>query len=458
MATNDAGSGRSGGHLLFRSPPVWLVCVRDLALCTLICMVLLDFENLGIRELAFIASNIALVCVQQFRRAKATAEAKDALSDQTSPPGGNSAVRTLPRFQLRIRHLVVLVAGAAIALGIKRCVDDQFDPAKAPMRGLQALQSSDPATRARGALELSSILTPRNPAQTPEQVATLVDALLVAARDADATVREAAARALVGVAFHAQERSEPVPRAERMAAAMADLLEDTSPPVRWLASLVLVNIYPPWSNTNQQPLPQDPEQLTKALGCALADPDKEVRDRACQVLTAIGRRLDGPPPSAVVHALASPSAATRAKAAEAAAAFPNGAHTFVPKLLWMLGRDESADVRNSCNVALSQMKPTVASLPALAEALHSTERRARFQAARFLAYIGPQAVAVVPDLLPLLNERFEPRNPYERDNALYFDPSVAATAALAKIASGTPMAPRAKAALTKLAQDPGQPQ
>ncbi len=458
MATNDAGSDRSGSQLLMKPVPVWLVCVRDLGLCTLICMDLLSLGTVSTGSLALVGCSIVLACAGQVRLLRAKAKAKDALGHQESLGDGKAAFGFLPRFQLRIRHLVVLVAGAAIALGMKRSMDDRFDPEKTAVRALQALRSSDPATRAQGANDLDLIVIMGRPATTPEQVAALADALLVAVHDNDATVRENAVRTLLHVAFNSQNRSEPVPHAESIAAAMAESLADNEPQVRWHAALGLVNIYPPWSTTNLQPLPHDSEQFTTALGCALADPDKEVRDRACQVLTAIGRRLEGPPPPALVHVLESPSAASRAKAAEAAAVFPNGADVILPKLLRMLGRDESDDVRNSCNVALSQMKPTVASLQALAEALHCPERRARVRAASFLGDLGPEAVALVPDLLPLLEERFEPQTPFERDNPALADPAAAATSALAAIAPGTPMAARAEAALIKLAQDPEQPQ
>ena len=59
-----------------------------------------------------------------------------------------------PLFQFRLWHLAVLVVVFALFLGIKRTIDDQFSPENAPVRGLRALHSSDPATRAWGATEL----------------------------------------------------------------------------------------------------------------------------------------------------------------------------------------------------------------------------------------------------------------------------------------------------------------
>ncbi len=194
-------------------------------------------------------------------------------------------------------------------------------------RGALCPASSNPATRAWGAQQINFTLLFGRSALTPGQLAALVDGLLGVVHDDDPTVREAAAGAPLQVVIYSENRSELVPRAEKIAAAMAGLLGDSAPQIRSHAAFALALIYSSRSSTTLQPLPQNSGPLAEALARALGDPDSKVGNWACRVLTAIGRRIGGPPPPALIAALDSSSAATRSKAAEAAAAFPTGPDT-----------------------------------------------------------------------------------------------------------------------------------
>jgi HEAT repeat protein len=137
--------------------------------------------------------------------------------------------------------------------------------------------------------------------------------------------------------------------------------------------------------------------------------------------------------------------------------FPEGLDPVLPTLLRMCERDESQEVRAACYGALGFAKLTSAAAPVLTVALRSPERRVRFRAADCLSRIVPRPVEILPAVLPLLEEHFEPQTQLERDKPVTADVAVAATRALGAIAPGTPIACRAEAALRKLLRDTGHP-
>jgi HEAT repeat protein len=454
MAINDPSLKRSR----------WLREI-DLALCGVVLMGALVIGSRFIGS-SPVAHNIILllmgvgaflVYVRVRSLSRNMAQARRAPASQSAGEEGPAGSRAPPLFQLRIWDLAVLVAIYALIFGVQRYIDDQFGLENAPARGLRALHSSDPATRAWGALQLDLVFIMDRPAMPTKQVEAVAGALLAALDDNDASVRETAARGVLHVVMHYQERSQAVPGLQAIVAGLARSLSDPASPVRWHAALALANIYPPWANTNFQVLPSDAGSLIEVLGQALRDPDPGIRTWASQVLSALAARLGGPPPPVLVAALEAPEAATRAKAAEVVGHFKNGLDPILPTLLRMLERDSSPDVRDACNLALSSVKFTSAAVPALVAGLRSPERRARFIAASRLSDIVPRAVDAVPDLLPLLNESFEPQTPFERNQPEYSDPAVAACWALYSIAPGSAMAGRAEAALTKLLLDSKHP-
>ncbi len=174
-------------------------------------------------------------------------------------------------------------------------------------------------------------------------------------------------------------------------------------------------------------------------------------------MAAIGPRLEGPPPSALIAALDSPYDSIRSEAAGIIGKFSEGLDPVLPTLLRMCERDESREVRSACHLALRFAKITPVAVPVLINALRSPNRHVRFRAADCLSRIVPRPVEVVPALIPLVEEQFAPQTQFERDKPVLADAAVAATWALGAIAPGTPMADRAEAALTKLLDDSEHP-
>lgn len=91
----------------------------------------------------------------------------------------------------------------------------------------------------------------------------------------------------------------------------------------------------------------------------------------------------------------------------------------------------------------------------LRKALSSPARVVRFRAADLISYLGPRASEAVPEVLPLLQETFEPGTTFERKRPEWNDPAVAATWALGAIAPGTPMAEMARASVAEMLRRPG---
>jgi HEAT repeat protein len=155
-------------------------------------------------------------------------------------------------------------------------------------------------------------------------------------------------------------------------------------------------------------LPENPSRCFEVLLPALRDPDADVRKYVLQVIRALAPRVGGSPPGVLIEALDSADATTRCEAALAVAEFPEGLDAILTTLLRLLERDSSGDVRSYCDLALGHAKFTRAAVPTLVRALRSPEHRVRFRAADRLSYIIPRPVEVVPSLLPLLEECFEP--------------------------------------------------
>jgi HEAT repeat protein len=106
-----------------------------------------------------------------------------------------------------------------------------------------------------------------------------------------------------------------------------------------------------------------------------------------------------------------------------------------PELISALG-DQSERVRTAANGALHVAHLTTAVVPNLLEALASSERDIRFNAAEILGRVGPGAEPAVPALLAILNEPFDrERNERTAGAAWQWDPACAAAAALGKISA-----------------------
>ena len=293
----------------------------------------------------------------------------------------------------------------------------------------------------------------------PEQVDAIVHALLVALRDEQPKVRKAAVISLFCNLF---DYTKPIPNAlppnEAILAGLLEAMTDKEQAVRHTAALTFSHIYFIFGRTTPAPpLPKDLERFAIVLSQALEDSDPEVRVWASQALVEAAPRLDRPPPAALVALLDSSERATRTRAIESIVKFPQGIDPLVPAILKALERDDLR-AHNSCFGAIFLfLRPSPDSLSALKDGLRSPERHVRFMAAHLISRIGPPASAMVPAILPLLNEGYDPRVPFESQHPEHDDPAVSATWALGAIAPGTPMAKMAEDGLTKLLANPERP-
>jgi HEAT repeat protein len=317
------------------------------------------------------------------------------------------------------------------------------------------LRSENPGSRLSGATDLRILLIRRS--LTSKQVDAAITDLVVAQRDQNPDVREAAAGSLHAIVFAANQRAVAVPRVQAVAAGLAEGLRDTMPDVRHHTALALTGIYFGASVRGgaQPALPVDTERFVELLGQALEDPSPEVRSWACQVLRVIAPRLRRAAPARLLTALNAPDSTTRREAIRAVVEFPVAIDLALPALLRIFERDPDRGVRGECWWALVRVRPSRASIPLLMEALRSPKRLVRFKAADLLSRIGPPASEAVPAILPLLKETFEPETSFERQHPDWADPAVAATWALGAIAPGTEMAETARASLLEFLRQPG---
>jgi HEAT repeat protein len=357
-------------------------------------------------------------------------------------------------FRISLRGLLLLVACCAPLFWVARELWDRR-PGNQPARAFRMLQSGSPGARLSGASDLRLLLILNS--LTPKQVDAAISGLLVALRDQNSGVREAAAGSLHSIVFAANRRSAAVPRVQAVAAGLAEGLRDTEPDVRYHTGLALAHIYfdASVSGGPQPALPVDTERFVDLLGQAIEDPNPEVRSWALQVLGAIAPRLKRAAPTRLLAALNAPDAATRRQAIRTVVAFPPSLDSALPALLQVIERDPDPGVRWECSWALVGVRPSPTSIPLLMEALRSPERSVRFRAADLLSRIGPQASEAIPAVLPLLEETFEPVTSFDRQHPEWADPAVAATWALGAIAPGTGMADTARASLMEFQRRPG---
>lgn len=372
---------------------------------------------------------------------------------RVSAAGESTEIPMSPAVKQRIKvwHLGLLVAGCAVGITFLKQLDDAISLDKAPIRGLRAMKSSDSTVRTRALFELSLGLRKDSP---PELHAAVTDALIVAHRDENARVREDAARTLFCDVRHRVEQGRPVPQLQAVVAVWARALGDDHREVRRIAALGLSGLCF-MNGGDQRPLPADTKPLVDALVRALKDLDSQVSESAHWTLEAIVPRLAGDPPADLIAALKDPDRTRRAVAAEVISRFSQGHDAALPALLEALEKDAPSEFFTECETAVDSAKVTTASVPILAAALRSPNVRVRRAVAKSLSRLVPRPVSVVPDLLPLLEERFswDPT----RTHPEWFDPAVAATWALGAIAPGSPMAGRAEAALKKLLDDREHP-
>jgi HEAT repeat protein len=155
------------------------------------------------------------------------------------------------------------------------------------------------------------------------------------------------------------------------------------------------------------------------------------------------------PPAELIATLNDESAENRAMAVVALARFPRGLDPLIPSFFQMMEHDEPA-VRTACERAMARLGPpgiSPESVPALAAALRSPDRRVRAVACPILMQFGPRARAAIPALIRAAQEK-----PDGSINAAPVFPDLAhlAIEALGRIAPGTDSASEVIAALNKI--------
>ena len=144
-----------------------------------------------------------------------------------------------------------------------------------------------------------------------------------------------------------------------------------------------------------------------------------------------------PPPRLVAAIRDDPEAAVREGAVESMAHF--SAEAAIPIVL---AASEGGDppMHQVCRTTMAKLRPSMATLPALIAAVGSRDVKTRALAAEAIGRLGPAAQPAVPALIAAMNRAPETT---ASDGASYIHP----IDALARIAPGTPQAPRAIEAL-----------
>lgn len=391
-----------------------------------------------------------------YLRRRAVVLDADAEARPIDAPTGPAAMGPGRGFQFDLRGLLITIACFAPVLWVGRELWDRR-PANQPARAARLLRSEDSNDRYNGAWNLQTLLMIRS--LTPEQLDEAIPSLLAALRDQDPRVREAVAACFFSLVFEATKRGAAVPRVQEVAAGLAEGLVDPLPKVRHHSGLSLANIYFGTTVPSKvvPALPLDTRRFVDLLCQGLEDPERENQQWARQVLESIAPRLKQPAPAQLVELLRAPDTATRVRAFRIVAAFSSGIDAALPDLIAALEHEADPSARVACSGALIGVRPSFDSFPVLRKALSSPEQVVRFRAADLISNLGPRACEAVPEILPLLEETFEPGTIFERKHPEWNDPAVAATWALGALAPGTPMADTARASLTEMLRRPGHP-
>jgi HEAT repeat protein len=295
------------------------------------------------------------------------------------------------RFQIDLRRLLIIIACCAPIFWVGRELWDRR-PENAPARAIRMLRSADARERQSGASDLRILLIMNSLA--PKQIDAAIPFLLIALRDQEPSVREAAAGSLLHITSEGMRRSGAVPRAQSVAVVLAEAVHDTDADVRHHSALALAMLYFTYSSSGAPapPLPEALDRFLDLLSGAVHDPNADVQSWTFQVLKSIAPHVMRPAPSRLVEALRSQDAVTRREAAYALAHFPVGIDTLLPKLFEYLAQEKDPKARRYCSGALTTVRPSRAAIPALVRALRSPEEMVRFRAAELLSRIGPKAI------------------------------------------------------------------
>ena len=271
-------------------------------------------------------------------------------------------------------------------------------------------------------------------------------ALIQSSKDPEPNVRSAAALALGSMDVGLARSRSGGATLHDAAAALILSLKDPEPAVRAKAAFSMGKfVFPNRALIDRKP-------ILDAFAEALCDRDAEVR-RA--VIVALNWNPGGgEPPKELALALKDESAENRAAAVIGLTPVRQGLDPWLPILLRLAEHDPDRSVREHCFNTLSHaFRPpavTAAAVPALIASLNSGDAKVRGKAASILGELKADAMAVIPELLRILNEPLDPGVESFQSPLSIFDPACEAALALGKIAPDSMNAKQVIAALIEV--------
>jgi HEAT repeat protein len=376
------------------------------------------------------------------------------------------------------RTIFAAIFGVAIcaALAVWFLREPAASEGPAASSALQAARSGDPAARARAIRDVTQVGLAESKTSIPAMIEVLGDAddfIRVQAADSLGTLGSYAVWArMSGTAVEGADGGT-IDAATK--ALLNSLAKDTKPAVRvaaagGLRSIAATSPQPARPGRRSKkaggdaakapdpiPSPVDYKTIVAALIAALADQDDTVRAAAASAMGAAGPKISAEPQQQLVAALKDQSAATRAAAGKSIPRFEHGLDPVLPILVRMAANDNQT-VHEACMQALHELKRSAisaAAIPALVEALGSTDRQIRIDAISLLTQFGAKAKDAVPGLIAVLNEPLtsDSTTAGGRGGAfvtIYTGPAHLAAKALGEIVPGSPSAGVAVAALSRV--------
>lgn len=320
---------------------------------------------------------------------------------------------TLPRFRLRMWHLLGLVAVAAAYLAVMQFRQDVFDPVSILIRRLRAF---DPVARVAAARELESL---------GREAESAIPALLGALHDDDLRLRAQAALAAGMILNACDPRHAGHPRAGDVRSALTAALSDPDPGTRRAAAVALAilstnatALHPALIEATGDADPQvrslavsllapfsDDQAAWAAALAAIRDPDAKVRDQAICFLAfkpTLARLAEVR--EALAPASKDANEFVRGSVASTLGRYAQKIAADIPELYDLLA-DPSPYVRKIACVFMPHHAGWRAGIAALVRALDDPDPVVRLAAAERLGRIGLDAEEALPDLRRAAEDR-----------------------------------------------------
>jgi HEAT repeat protein len=353
--------------------------------------------------------------------------------------------------QARVRAMIVLVACCAAILWAWRHWVENADPdlveARSSLRNaISDLKSGKPADRI-GAINFLARLLPKD-----NMVAILP--LTTALDHPDTAVRVAAAEALGSISAAAVAAGSMTEAVRTATAVLLRCMKDPETNIRFAAARSLqkiAGVRPAIGSAS----PVDREAIRSATLELYNDRDPRLRSIALRALCS----FTAGPPEALAAGLKDESAEVRLATIQLLVHHSRGLDSWIPRLIALAELDPDPNVREECLHVLHPpfFKPpavTAAVIPAVLAGLKTDVVRIRGTLLRFLAQLGPEGRAAIPELLQLVKAPLAPKLDRLQHLEVWedADPGSEASLTLGAIAPATPEAPQVIAALTEVAR------